>query len=48
MDAKEKADYKVGAKIIKAIAHPIRVYIVDELKRQERCVNVQVLLKLTN
>ena len=39
MDAKAKARYEAQAKIIKAIAHPTRLFIVDELKRQERCVN---------
>ena len=38
MGTKEKARYEAQAKIIKAIAHPTRLFIVDELKRQERCV----------
>ena len=38
MDAKAKVRYEAQAKIIKAIAHPTRLFIVDELKRQERCV----------
>ncbi|MGA1842366.1 MAG: ArsR/SmtB family transcription factor [bacterium] len=38
MDSKAKARYEAQAKIIKAIAHPTRLFIVDELKRQERCV----------
>jgi len=39
MDAQIKARYEAQAKIIKAISHPTRLFIVDELKRQERCVN---------
>ncbi|MGA1790993.1 MAG: ArsR/SmtB family transcription factor [bacterium] len=39
MDAQIKAHYEAQAKIIKAISHPTRLFIVDELKRQERCVN---------
>jgi ArsR family transcriptional regulator len=38
MDAKAKARYEAQAKIIKAVAHPTRLFIVDELKRHERCV----------
>lgn len=32
------AKYKVQARIIKALAHPTRLFIVDELSRGERCV----------
>lgn len=38
MDAKTKARYEARAKIIKALAHPTRLFIVDELSRGERCV----------
>jgi ArsR family transcriptional regulator len=38
MDTKSWASYKARAKIIKAIAHPTRLFVLDELKRQERCV----------
>ena len=32
------ARLEARAKIIKAMAHPTRLFIVDELSRQERCV----------
>ena len=39
MTAKEKAKYEARAKIMKALAHPARLMIVDELnKHGERCV----------
>jgi DNA-binding transcriptional ArsR family regulator len=39
MDAKTQAKYEARAKIIKAMAHPTRLFIVDELaKNGERCV----------
>jgi ArsR family transcriptional regulator len=39
MDAKTQAQYEARAKIIKALAHPTRLFIVDELsKNGERCV----------
>ena len=38
MEAHSKARYEAQAKIIKAISHPTRLFIVDELKHQERCV----------
>ena len=39
MDAKTQARYEARAKIIKAMAHPARLFIVDELsKNGERCV----------
>ena len=31
-------EYKAQARIIKALAHPTRLFIVDELSRGERCV----------
>jgi DNA-binding transcriptional ArsR family regulator len=33
-----QAEYKAQARIIKALAHPARLFIVDELSRGERCV----------
>ena len=39
MDARTRAKYDARAKIIKAMAHPTRLFIVDELaKNGERCV----------
>lgn len=38
MDAKTQAKFEARARIIKAMAHPTRLFIVDELARQERCV----------
>lgn len=38
MDAHTKAKFELRAKIAKAMAHPTRLFIIDELSRQERCV----------
>ncbi len=38
MDTKTKSRYEAKAKIIKAMSHPTRLFIVDELSRSERCV----------
>ena len=38
MDADTKARYEARARIIKAMSHPTRLFIVDELSRGERCV----------
>ena len=39
MDQKTQARYEARAKIIKAMAHPTRLFILDELSRAgERCV----------
>ncbi len=39
MDAKTQAKYEARARIAKAMAHPTRLFIVDELaQRGERCV----------
>jgi DNA-binding transcriptional ArsR family regulator len=38
MDARTKAKFELRAKIVKAMAHPTRLFIVDELSRQERSV----------
>jgi ArsR family transcriptional regulator len=38
MTAAAQARYKNQARILKALAHPTRLFIVDELGRGERCV----------
>lgn len=38
MDHKPRAKYDVRARILKALAHPSRLLMVDELARRERCV----------
>ena len=38
MNANDRALYDARARIIKALAHPTRVFLVDELSRGERCV----------
>ena len=39
MDATQQAKYQARAKVMKAMAHPTRLFIVDELaKTGERCV----------
>lgn len=38
MDAKTQARFEARAEIVKAMAHPTRLYIVDELSSGERCV----------
>ena len=38
MNSKAKARYQAKAKIIKAMSHPTRLFIVDELSRGKRCV----------
>ena len=38
MDASTRARLEARAKVIKAMGHPTRLFIVDELSRQERCV----------
>jgi len=38
MDARTKAKFELRARIIKPMAHPTRLFIIDELSRQERCV----------
>jgi ArsR family transcriptional regulator len=39
VDPKMKARYEARARIIKAMAHPSRLFIVEELQKEERCVN---------
>ena len=38
MEKKIYSHYDARAKIVKAMAHPIRLFIVDELSRSEKCV----------
>jgi DNA-binding transcriptional ArsR family regulator len=38
LDKKTKAHFEAKARIVKAMAHPTRLFIVDELSRRERCV----------
>jgi DNA-binding transcriptional ArsR family regulator len=38
MDKITKAKFEARAKIIKALAHPTRLFIVEELAQREKCV----------
>jgi len=38
MDPKIQAKFQLRAKVLKALAHPTRLFIVDELSRGEKCV----------
>ena len=38
MDSKTKTMYEMRARIIKAMAHPTRLFMVEELSKGERCV----------
>jgi ArsR family transcriptional regulator len=38
MNAKDYARYETLAHVIKAMAHPTRLFLVEELSRGERCV----------
>lgn len=38
MDADTKATFEMRAQIVKALAHPTRLFIVEELSKQEYCV----------
>lgn len=38
MDAQAYARYQARARILKALAHPSRLFLVDMLARRERCV----------
>lgn len=38
MDIQTKAKFEARAKIMKAMAHPTRLFILDELSKGERCV----------
>lgn len=39
MDPNTQARYEARARIIKAMGHPTRLFIVDTLSQGERCVN---------
>ncbi len=39
MDDRTRAAYEARARVLKALAHPTRLFIVDELARRERCVS---------
>jgi ArsR family transcriptional regulator len=38
MDPKNQARYQARARVVKALAHPTRLYIIDRLAGGERCV----------
>jgi ArsR family transcriptional regulator len=38
MDSKTQIRYQARAKVMKALAHPTRLFIVDQLAEGERCV----------
>ena len=38
MDAKTQARFEARARVVKAMAHPTRLFMIDELSRGERCV----------
>jgi len=38
MDQATRVQFEARAKIIKAMAHPTRLFVVDELSRGEKCV----------
>jgi len=38
VNATDRALYGARARIVKALAHPTRLFLVDELSRGERCV----------
>ena len=38
MNAETQIRYKARAKVIKALAHPTRLFIVDQIAKEERCV----------
>ena len=39
MDSRTKSLFEARAQVFKALAHPTRLFVVDELSRGERCVN---------
>jgi DNA-binding transcriptional ArsR family regulator len=39
VNAKTRATFENRARVLKAMAHPTRLYMVDELSRGERCVH---------
>lgn len=38
MDAQTKTRFEARAMIIKAMAHPTRLFVIEELSRSQRCV----------
>jgi len=38
MNAKQRARYEARAQVLKALAHPTRLFMAEELSRGERCV----------
>ena len=38
MEPKTKARYQARARIVKAMSHPTRLFIVDQLSKRRRCV----------
>ena len=38
MTESDKARYRIQAEVHKALAHPTRLFIVEQLSRRERCV----------
>lgn len=38
MDVKNQIKYQARAKIMRALAHPTRLFIVDEISEHEKCV----------
>jgi DNA-binding transcriptional ArsR family regulator len=38
MDAKTQVQFEARARILKALAHPSRLYMIDVLSKGERCV----------
>ncbi len=38
MDREVRAKFEARARVVKALAHPSRLFIVDELSRHEHCV----------
>ena len=38
MDAKTRALFAARSKVIKALAHPTRLFVVDQLSRRKTCV----------
>ncbi len=38
MDCKTRARFEARAQVLKALAHPSRLYMVDQLSHGERCV----------
>jgi len=39
MNQKQRAQFKARANVLKALAHPTRLFIVEELAKKPHCVN---------